>query len=244
MGLTRRLPLYTRPLPFLAGAALLVLGLMYGPNWIWTSNLFSGNILIQTLIPTQLFVFTSFARVFWLAAAVAGVVVLGFFTFTRWLPSKLEGLNAPRWRFYPLTFLFGLFLGFFGLVYFFDLTFAFDDTPGGFVMYSSLNYSGLTTRFVLGTVGGLLLLGSFFLIFGASLHFDTGRFIAEREAIARPAPNRPAEAAPDPAPAAPRLQVVEPEPVAVPAKPRAARSKTAAKAAVVRRKPARAAVSD
>lgn len=170
MALRRRFPLYTRPVPFLAGWVMLVAGVWLGFNWQWSTSIFSGSVLIQTLIPTQLIVFEGM-KAFWLVVAVLGLALLVVLSYGSRSGARGGGLMAPKWSFYPVVFLLGLFLLFFGAYWLFDLRFAFDDTPGGFVMFTSLNYAGLTSRPFIGTVGLVLFSLGAALALGLSLDF-------------------------------------------------------------------------
>lgn len=170
MALRRRFPLYTRPIPFLAGWVMLVAGVWLGFNWEWSTSIFSGSVLIQTLIPSQLIVFEG-VKMFWLLVALAGLALLAFFSYGTRSGARRGGAMAPKWSFFPLVFFLGLFLLFFGAYWLFDLRFAFDDTPGGFVMFTSLNYAGVTSRPFIGTIGLVLFSLGAALTLGLSLDF-------------------------------------------------------------------------
>lgn len=170
MPLRRRFPLYARPIPFLAGWVMLVAGVWLGFNWQWTTSIFSGSVLIQTRIPTQLIVFEGL-KAFWLIVAVAGLALLALFSYGSRSAARDGGIMAPKWSFFPIVFVFGVFLLFFGAYWLFDLRFAFDDTPGGFVMFTNLNYAGLTSRPFIGTIGLVLFSLGAALTLGLSLDF-------------------------------------------------------------------------
>lgn len=181
MALRRRFPLYTRPVPFLAGWLLLAAGVWLGFNWQWTTTIFSGNVLIQTKIPTQLIVFEGLKAV-WLAVALVGLVLLTVFSYGSLKAARQGGLLAPKWSFFPLVFFLGLFLLFFGAYWLFDLRFAFDDTPGGFVMFTSLNYAYLTSRPFIAMIGLILFATGAALTIGLSLDLRIPRVRPLREA--------------------------------------------------------------
>jgi hypothetical protein len=192
MAFHRRFPLHVRPLPFVAGWVLLVLGIGYGFSWVWDTSVFSGSLLIQTKIPTKLVVFQGL-KILWLLAAAAGAVLLTFVAYGSRRHASRGGLWAPTWRFFPLTALFGAFLVFFGAYWLFDLRFSFDEVGGVFVMFTSLNYANVLSRPFIGTIGGLLMGAGFVALVAGGVDFRIPR--------AKPT-TRPAQS-PEPAAAAP-----------------------------------------
>lgn len=75
--LQRKFPTFVRPIPFAAGWVIGVIGFFFGLNWIWKVSLFSGSILVQTLISNTIINFASL-RIVWLLLGAAGLAALGY----------------------------------------------------------------------------------------------------------------------------------------------------------------------
>ncbi len=170
---------------------MLIAGVWLGVSWQWTTSIFSGSVLVQTRIPSQLIVFEGI-KAFWLIVALVGLALLVFLSYGSRSAARRGGLLAPKWSFFPLVFVLGLFLLFFGAYWLFDLRFAFDDTPGGFVMFTSLNYAGVVSRPFMGTIGLILFSVGAALTLGLSLDF---RIRGTRTETPAPRSEEPAVAA-------------------------------------------------
>lgn len=203
MGLLhRRLPLYGRPLAALPFALGVALGLYLGLNWTWRWSLQTGNIFLLILVPSDLVTMRG-GKALWLAAAA--LCLTGLFTLGLTNRDRAERLVRagtawwwrPRFRFYPLTFLFGLFILYFGLVFLFDAAVSADDAPGGLATFVYLDYAGLTDRPFITAVG--ILLSGLGLGCVTMLAFQAGAGLERR------APWAPTQNAtlPTPAPASP-----------------------------------------
>lgn len=210
----QRLATYCRPLPFMLGGAAFLFGLHNALNWAWDWSLQTGNIFIQISIPTRLLVFTGIHLLYWILCGVGLVALLVFGTMGRRSAkaSVERGGNpfwAPRFRWHPLTFLLGLFLAYYGIVFLFNASVTPDDTPAGYAFFVYLNYAGIVRRNVISILGLLLILTGFAL----------ATFISFRPGLGlRPTP-RPAAPAPATHPlpaveaAAPPVVVSAPRPV-------------------------------
>ena len=163
MGFHQRFPLYARPLQFWACMAAIGAGLYFGLNWDWDWSLQTGNIFILITVPTELFVLTDYHGLF---LGLAGAGLIGLFLVGTARPSTAEevadmggaGLWGPRFRFFPLTFLFGLFMTFYGVVFLFKASLAGDVTPRGYVAFLYLNYEGILSRAIISLFAAAVLL--------------------------------------------------------------------------------------
>jgi hypothetical protein len=160
MGLFhRRFPVYGRRLPFWAGTAALLVGLLFGLGWNWNWSLQTGNVFLLLLVPRTV-VPTAGWRVFGLALAIAGLFLLlrhGVMREGTVRQRARDGRALPTFRFYPLLFLLGLFLTHFGAVFLFDASVYGDATPAGYAAFVYLDYSGLLDRPVVTCIGLLVL---------------------------------------------------------------------------------------
>lgn len=246
MGLLhRRLPLYGRPLPFLLSAVAFVAGLYQGLNWTWDWSLQTGNVFVLILIPQDLITVEG-GRAFWLLGALVAFVVL-FAAGTK-SPEQTRrqlDLGAPwrsraTFRFYPLTFLFGVFVLYFGLVFLFDASVYGDKVPGGVAAFVYLDYAGLLDRPFVTFVG--LALSGLGLACAGLLAFENGLGVQYR--IRRTVPPRTAPLMPprQPLPAPMPTVPARPPPSLLAFTPRTARSTLVvpegARSAVASAKPA------
>ena len=225
MGLLhRRFPRYVRPLPFLGCALVALVGFHWGLNWTWDWSLQTGNLFLLLLIPRDL-VTLSGGKALLLIAGFTSLFqaftwgTLGEALARRHVEQGTRGWRAVRFRFYPLTALFGLFLLYFGLVFLFDASVYGDRAPGGLVAFIYLDYAGLGDRPLTTSLGvsiavtGLLCMTRF--------AFERG--LGRIESLApSPAPAsvslESAAAAPVSAPT--RTSIAPPRPVPAPATPR------------------------
>lgn len=225
--LHRRFPRYGRPLPFLTlGLAGLLLS-WHGLNLDISASRQTGNFFLVFTIPTTLVTFEGgkgFLLIVGLATLAAALLLgtMGERALLRRLGRVEAAWWAPRFRFYPLTLLFGLFVLYFGVVFLFDASVAADESLGGFVAFVYLNYSGLLDRPFVSLVGlGLVALGLWAATKGA---FTWGRALPRPAPPPTPAPASPPVRTPAPArpatpsPRVPATQVPRPP---VPAVPRA-----------------------
>lgn len=155
--LSRRFPVPVAPLPFFLGLVLLVVGLLWGLNWTWRTDRFTGNLLLQLLIAGPLLRLSP-ARLVWFLGGVLGLATL-VVSFLSWKPRVVARtrLLARSLHLYPLVLGLALLLVVSGLIYVFDVALSADAAPGGFVLLVAFNYADLGTRLVQ-TLFGLLVL--------------------------------------------------------------------------------------
>lgn len=163
MGLLhRRAPLYGRPLPFLAGAFLAVAGLFVGSGWSWQWSLQTGNVFLLLTFPKSV-VAPDPLHLGFLLVGVLGMLLMArvglrderatraFVAIGDW------SWRRPKFRFYPMTLMFGLFLVFFGATFLFDASVYGDTPPQGFAAFLYFDYAGLLDRPVMTGAGVLVL---------------------------------------------------------------------------------------
>ena len=221
--LGRRFPLYARPLPAAASLLAIILGVIYGPNWNWDWALQTGNIFIVITVPTTLLVFTGLNLVF-LILLVLGLA--GFIVFGR-VPKDAaavaatrhqRGIWAPKMRFYPMLFFFGLFLAYFGTAFLFKASVSGAEGGVGLAAFIYLNYDGIFNRGFISLFGAMLLaIGLYMTVFMSwqpGLGFDVkplSRVITrEPEAEDEWQTVEPSRRAPPPAPRPVRAAPVAP----------------------------------
>src|SRR5688572_14200848 len=109
MRVERRLSIPLRPIPFVVGWICLVLGILRGLAWTWSTYPFTGNLLIQVLISRSIFALRP-QNFLWLAVGAVGLGLV-VFSHIRGRPDALgarPGLLGASLRFYPFLFTLGL----------------------------------------------------------------------------------------------------------------------------------------
>jgi hypothetical protein len=217
--LYRKHPVYARPVPFLGGLAVGAIGLFFGLNWSWDWSLQTGNVFLLILIPSHI-LNVSVSQFLWLLVALAGFsTAFGLGT----VRSRLvRGQAATGWtgwrratfRVYPITFLLGVFLLLFGVIFLFDASVYGDEVPGGLAAFVYLDYAGLMDRPIVTAVG--VIISSLGLACATFLAYERGLDISSPSktlvgaAVAtRPSP-APVESGFTMDPAGPRVGVTSP----------------------------------
>lgn len=208
MGLLhRRFPRYARPVPFLGLSLAGLFGIFYGLDVHASFSRQTGNFFILLSLPSSILPSDPGQILVAIAGALLGVsaVVWGTVGGARARAAARSDRSAwtrPRFRVYPLTFLFGLFVTYFGIVFLFDASVAADQVRGAFVAFVYLNYAGLPDRPFVTLVGlSLSMLGLWGITKGA---FSAGLDLFVPGPKAAPASANSSPATPMIAPPAPK----------------------------------------
>lgn len=177
----RRWPLHVRPLLFLPGLVLFLLGLWFGLAWLYDSQRFLGTYILRFAISPTL----GGGDAAWLAAALLGLVML-VLSPGRGTRAASRGRWAPSMRVYPLMLVLALFLAGFGLFFLFNASYRGGVEGDDYAAYVTLDYAGTRER-VAQTVFAFLVLGASLLSLGSAFGAGPSPSVRRRTAT-RPEP--------------------------------------------------------